>query len=140
MESRSKSFQLIQLFDGDIDIINLYYDDIVSFSLEKYSIAPDGDFVYMIHIKSDVKCVIGSQILNKDVYGYILFTKVNRDCDITKKYEIRSIEYNDVPELIQYVIDNINMDINLDDDKSIMDDIELDNYYDYFEKNGASIY
>lgn len=140
MEYYSKPFQLIQLFDGNIDIINLYYDDIVSFPLEKYSIAPDGDFIYMIHIKSDVKCVIGSEILNKDIYGYILFTKVNKNCDITKKYEIRSIEYSDLPELIEYVIDNIDMDINLDDDESVMNDIELDNYYDYFEKNGASIY
>ena len=136
------AFQLIQLFDGSIDTIKLSYDEIISFPFDEYSIAPDGDSIFMIHIKSDVKCVIGSELLNKDVYGYILFTKVKWCYNITKKYEICSIEYSDLPELIEYVIDDIKMDINLNDsmiDDDTMSDIEVENYYDYFEKNGACI-
>ena len=136
------NFQLIQLFDGSIDTIKLSYDEIISFPFDEYSIAPDGDSIFMIHIKSDVKCVIGSELLNKDVYGYILFTKVKWCYSITKKYEICSIEYSDLPELIEYVIDDIKMDINLNDsmiDDDTMSDIEVENYYDYFEKNGACI-
>lgn len=143
MNSNSMTFQLIQLFDGDIDTINLSYNEIISFPFDKYSIAPDGDSIFMIHIKSDVKCVIGSELFNKDVYGYILFTKVKYPCNIAKKYEICSIEYSDLPELIGYVIDDIKMDINLTDsmvDETTMSDIEVENYYDYFEKNGACIY
>jgi len=137
------AFQLIQLFDKSINTINLSYDEIISSPFDEYSIASDGDSIFMIYIKSDVKCVIGSELLNKDIYGHILFTKVKWDYNITKKYEICSIEYRDLPELIEYVIDGIKMDINLNDsmiDDETMSEIEVENYYDYFEKNGACIY
>lgn len=135
------SIQTLEMFGNQVCIGQMESNKITLFPWERYSTdAKTGDEVHVIYFPDQIKCSVGSQILQRDICGHLVFIKISQS-------KISSIDYHDIPGVVEYMISDISS-LTMDEkpnesDKlfdEIVNDIKSQEYYDYFEMVGYESY